>query len=206
MLPHGRSTRFVSARTEYRAIPAKFKPMRPMCVRKGAAGRHAGGGDGGRRDRAGGAAARQCAFACGHRRDRQPHCQGGAAAAEGSYGTIRMHQEIAYKRRVHGTDLKNPDFAKWGRELRRLGPHRRQHRGGAVVVERALTYAGPGGGGREDRGGAHRAVRDHRPAVGTRLRACSIVPGRGRLPGRSLREGRSSLRVSFARHSVTDPT
>jgi hypothetical protein len=34
MLPHGRSTRFVSARTEYRAIPAKFKPMRPMCVRE----------------------------------------------------------------------------------------------------------------------------------------------------------------------------
>src|SRR5687767_6586237 len=34
MLPHGRSTRFVSARVEYRAIPAKFKPMRPMCVRE----------------------------------------------------------------------------------------------------------------------------------------------------------------------------
>src|SRR5262245_32538415 len=29
-----------------------------------------------------------------------------------SYGTIRMHQEIAYKRRVHGTDLRKPDFAK----------------------------------------------------------------------------------------------
>jgi hypothetical protein len=37
MLPHGRSTRFVSAGVEYRAIPAKFKPMRPMCVREGAA-------------------------------------------------------------------------------------------------------------------------------------------------------------------------
>ena len=31
----------------------------------------------------------------------------------GSYATIRMHQEIAYKGRVHGTELKNPDFAKW---------------------------------------------------------------------------------------------
>jgi acetolactate synthase-1/2/3 large subunit len=29
----------------------------------------------------------------------------------GSYGTIRMHQERAYPRRVAGSDLKNPDFA-----------------------------------------------------------------------------------------------
>ena len=29
----------------------------------------------------------------------------------GSYGTIRMHQERRYPRRVSGTDLVNPDFA-----------------------------------------------------------------------------------------------
>jgi acetolactate synthase I/II/III large subunit len=29
----------------------------------------------------------------------------------GSYGTIRMHQERAYPRRVAGSDLRNPDFA-----------------------------------------------------------------------------------------------
>jgi acetolactate synthase-1/2/3 large subunit len=27
------------------------------------------------------------------------------------YGTIRMHQEREYPERVHGTDLRNPDFA-----------------------------------------------------------------------------------------------
>ncbi|MEM7446016.1 MAG: thiamine pyrophosphate-dependent enzyme, partial [Pseudomonadota bacterium] len=29
----------------------------------------------------------------------------------GSYGTIRMHQERDYPDRVSGTDLRNPDFA-----------------------------------------------------------------------------------------------
>ena len=29
----------------------------------------------------------------------------------GMYGTIRMHQEREYPGRVHGTELKNPDFA-----------------------------------------------------------------------------------------------
>src|SRR6476660_7782233 len=32
-------------------------------------------------------------------------------ADNGSYGTIRMHQEKDYPRRVVATDLKNPDFA-----------------------------------------------------------------------------------------------
>jgi thiamine pyrophosphate-dependent acetolactate synthase large subunit-like protein len=32
-----------------------------------------------------------------------------------------MHQEIAYKRLVHGTELKNPDFAKWGESFGALG-------------------------------------------------------------------------------------
>jgi acetolactate synthase-1/2/3 large subunit len=29
----------------------------------------------------------------------------------GSYGTIRMHQEREYPERLSGTDLRNPDFA-----------------------------------------------------------------------------------------------
>ena len=32
-------------------------------------------------------------------------------ADNGSYGTIRMHQERDYPKRISGTDLKNPDFA-----------------------------------------------------------------------------------------------
>ena len=35
----------------------------------------------------------------------------------GSYGTIRMHQERFYPNRVHGTDLENPDFAAWARSF-----------------------------------------------------------------------------------------
>ena len=31
------------------------------------------------------------------------------------YGTIRMHQEREYPTRVHGTELKNPDFAAYAR-------------------------------------------------------------------------------------------
>ncbi len=31
----------------------------------------------------------------------------------GSYGTIRTHQEMHFPRRVSGTDLKNPDFTAW---------------------------------------------------------------------------------------------
>jgi acetolactate synthase-1/2/3 large subunit len=33
----------------------------------------------------------------------------------GTYGTIRMHQEREYPGRVSGTDLKNPDFAAYAR-------------------------------------------------------------------------------------------
>lgn len=33
----------------------------------------------------------------------------------GSYGTIRTHQERHFPKRVSGTELKNPDFAAWGR-------------------------------------------------------------------------------------------
>ena len=79
----------------------------------------------------------------------------------GSYGTIRMHQEIAYKRRVHGTELKNPDFAKWGESFGALGLADRQHRGGAGGGGAGAGARRAGGGRREDGGRAHRAVRDH---------------------------------------------
>jgi acetolactate synthase-1/2/3 large subunit len=35
-------------------------------------------------------------------------------ADNGSYGTIRLHQEKRYPGRISGTRLGNPDFAKWG--------------------------------------------------------------------------------------------
>ena len=46
----------------------------------------------------------------------------------GSYGTIRMHQEREYPGRVIGTDLKNPDFAASGARLWRARLHREAHR------------------------------------------------------------------------------
>ena len=39
----------------------------------------------------------------------------------GSYGTIRLHQERDYPARISGTDLANPDFAAWGRAFGALG-------------------------------------------------------------------------------------
>jgi acetolactate synthase-1/2/3 large subunit len=35
----------------------------------------------------------------------------------GSYGTIRQHQERYYPKRVSGTELKNPDFTQWARSF-----------------------------------------------------------------------------------------
>ncbi len=35
-------------------------------------------------------------------------------SVNGTYGTIRLHQELDFPERVIGTDLVNPDFAKWG--------------------------------------------------------------------------------------------
>ncbi|MEO1688661.1 MAG: thiamine pyrophosphate-dependent enzyme, partial [Pseudomonadota bacterium] len=39
----------------------------------------------------------------------------------GTYGTIRLHQEKAYPERVSGTALSNPDFAAWARSFGALG-------------------------------------------------------------------------------------
>src|SRR5215213_3029464 len=35
----------------------------------------------------------------------------------GTYGTIRQHQERHFPKRVSGTDLKNPDFSQWARSF-----------------------------------------------------------------------------------------
>jgi acetolactate synthase I/II/III large subunit len=61
----------------------------------------------------------------------------------GSYATIRMHQEIAYKGRVHGTELKNPDFAKWAESFGALGLTISSIEEAAGMVERALAHDGP---------------------------------------------------------------
>ena len=47
----------------------------------------------------------------------------------GSYGTIRMHQERDYPKRISATDLGNPDFAALARAYRRLGRDGRDDRG-----------------------------------------------------------------------------
>jgi acetolactate synthase I/II/III large subunit len=61
----------------------------------------------------------------------------------GSYGTIRMHQELAYKGRVHGTELKNPDFAKWAESFGVLGLTIASIEEAPGAVERALAHNGP---------------------------------------------------------------
>jgi acetolactate synthase-1/2/3 large subunit len=61
----------------------------------------------------------------------------------GSYGTIRMHQEIAYKRRVHGTLLKNPDFAKWAESFGAKGLSLSSIEDAPKIVEQTLAYDGP---------------------------------------------------------------
>ena len=61
----------------------------------------------------------------------------------GSYGTIRMHQELAYKRRVHGTELRNPDFAKWAESFGARGLSISTIEEAPKIVEQALAHDGP---------------------------------------------------------------
>ena len=61
----------------------------------------------------------------------------------GSYGTIRMHQEMAYKRRVHGTELRNPDFAKWAESFGARGLSLASIEAAESVVAQALAHDGP---------------------------------------------------------------
>ncbi|MFM9850840.1 MAG: thiamine pyrophosphate-dependent enzyme [Hyphomicrobiaceae bacterium] len=61
----------------------------------------------------------------------------------GSYGTIRMHQEKAYKGRVHGTAIKNPDFVRWAESFGAKGLSIKSLKEAAGVVEEALAHDGP---------------------------------------------------------------
>ncbi|MET0567811.1 MAG: thiamine pyrophosphate-dependent enzyme, partial [Hyphomicrobiaceae bacterium] len=61
----------------------------------------------------------------------------------GSYGTIRMHQEKAYKGRVHGTAIKNPDFVRWAESFGAKGLSISTVVEAAGVVSEALAHDGP---------------------------------------------------------------
>ena len=43
---------------------------------------------------------------------------------DGSYGTIRLHQECDHPRRISATKLTNADLAAWGRQVRDSVPKR----------------------------------------------------------------------------------
>ena len=60
----------------------------------------------------------------------------------GMYGTIRMHQERTYPGRVHGTDLRNPDFAVLARAYGAYGETVRTTAEFAPAFERALATGG----------------------------------------------------------------
>ncbi|AHE53084.1 thiamine pyrophosphate-binding protein [Sphingomonas sanxanigenens] len=60
----------------------------------------------------------------------------------GSYGTIRMHQEREYPARVSGTDLVNPDFAALGRAYGAWAETVETTEQFAPALERAMAQAG----------------------------------------------------------------
>jgi acetolactate synthase-1/2/3 large subunit len=61
----------------------------------------------------------------------------------GSYGTIRMHQEREYPGRVHGTELKNPDFAAYARAFGGHGETVTRTEEFAAAYERAAASGKP---------------------------------------------------------------
>jgi acetolactate synthase-1/2/3 large subunit len=66
-----------------------------------------------------------------------------AVIDNGMYGTIRMHQEREYPTRVHGTELKNPDFAAYARAFGGHGETVEKTEDFAAAFERALAAAKP---------------------------------------------------------------
>ena len=60
----------------------------------------------------------------------------------GSYGTIRMHQERDYPERVSGTDLANPDFAALGRAYGAWAETVETTEAFGPALERALGQSG----------------------------------------------------------------
>jgi acetolactate synthase-1/2/3 large subunit len=61
----------------------------------------------------------------------------------GSYGTIRLHQERAFRGRVSGTRLTNPDFARWAESFGARGLTIRSIAEADNVVAAALAEPGP---------------------------------------------------------------
>ena len=61
----------------------------------------------------------------------------------GVYGTIRMHQERHYPGRVHGTALKNPDFAAYARSFGASGELVETTEQFAPALDRALAAGRP---------------------------------------------------------------
>ena len=61
----------------------------------------------------------------------------------GSFGTIRMHQERSFPRRNNGTDITNPDFAKWGAAFGAKGLTIRSIEEAPGIVAEALAHDGP---------------------------------------------------------------
>lgn len=60
----------------------------------------------------------------------------------GAYGTIRMHQERHYPRRVSGTELSNPDFAALARAFGAWAETVEETAGFAPALDRALAQPG----------------------------------------------------------------
>ncbi len=63
-------------------------------------------------------------------------------ANNGSYGTIRQHQERSFPGRVVATDLANPDFAALARAHGALGLSCREERDIETTLDRALGHRG----------------------------------------------------------------
>jgi acetolactate synthase-1/2/3 large subunit len=61
----------------------------------------------------------------------------------GMYGTIRMHQEKHYPERVHGTQLKNPDFAAYARSFGLVAETVERTDAFGPALERCLAAGGP---------------------------------------------------------------
>jgi acetolactate synthase-1/2/3 large subunit len=59
------------------------------------------------------------------------------------YGTIRMHQELHYPRRISGTALKNPDFAAYAKAFGGHGERVERTQDFAPAFERALASGKP---------------------------------------------------------------
>lgn len=61
----------------------------------------------------------------------------------GSYGTIRSHQQRHFPDRVSGTDLANPDFAQWAQAFGARGFRIEHAKDAPRIVEQAMQVNGP---------------------------------------------------------------